>query len=95
MKPDARVEESVVPAAELPFEFMLNALRLVDGFEVALFSERTGLPFQIVQSRVEDAEKRGLVARDWKRIRPTERGRRFLNDLLEAFLPGGSSTDRG
>jgi len=95
MKPDARVEESVVPAAELPFEFMLNALRLVGGFDVALFSERTGLPFQIVQSRLEDAEKRGLVARDWKRIQPTERGRRFLNDLLEAFLPAGSSTDRG
>jgi len=95
MKPDARVEESVVPAAELPFEFMLNALRLVGGFDVALFSERTGLPFQIVQSRLEDAEKRGLVARDWKRIQPTERGRRFLNDLLEAFLPSGSSTDRG
>jgi len=95
MKPDARVEESVVPAAELPFEFMLNALRLVGGFDVALFSERTGPPFQIVQSRLEDAEKRGLVARDWKRIQPTERGRRFLNDLLEAFLPAGSSTDRG
>jgi putative oxygen-independent coproporphyrinogen III oxidase len=95
MKPDARVEESVVPAAELPFEFMLNALRLVDGFDVALFSERTGLPFQIVRSRLEDVEKRGLVARDWKRIQPTERGRRFLNDLLEAFLPAGSSKDRG
>ena len=95
MKPDARVEESVVSAAELPFEFMLNALRLVDGFDVALFSERTGLPFQIVQPRFEEVEKRGLVARDWKRIRPTVRGRRFLNDLLEAFLPAASSTSRG
>jgi putative oxygen-independent coproporphyrinogen III oxidase len=95
MKPDARVEESVVPAAELPFEFMLNALRLVGGFDVALFSERTGLPFQIVQSRLEDMDKTGLVARDWKHVQPTERGRRFLNDLLEAFLPAGSSTDRG
>jgi oxygen-independent coproporphyrinogen-3 oxidase len=95
MKPDARVEESVVPAAELPFEFMLNALRLVDGFDVALFNERTGLPFQIVQPHLEGVEKRGLVARDWKRIRPTERGRRFLNDLLEAFLPAASSTSRG
>ncbi|HJY77910.1 MAG TPA: radical SAM family heme chaperone HemW [Burkholderiales bacterium] len=95
MKPDARVEEGVVSAAELPFEFMLNALRLVDGFDVALFSERTGLPFQIIQSSFEDVEKRGLVARDWKHIRPTERGRRFLNDLLEAFLPAASSTGRG
>jgi len=95
MKPDARSEERVVPAAELPFEFMLNALRLVDGFDVSLFSERTGLPFQAVQSHLEDAEERGLVSRDWKRIQPTERGRRFLNDLLEAFLPAGSSTGRG
>jgi len=87
MKPDARVEQSVVPAAELPFEFMLNALRLVDGFDVVLFSERTGLPIHLIQSQLEAAEKKGLVARDWKRIRPTERGRRFLNDLLEVFLP--------
>ena len=87
MKPDARVEQSTVPAAELPFEFMLNALRLVEGFDLALFGERTGLPFHLIQSRLEGAEKKGLVTRDWKRIRPTERGRRFLNDLLEAFLP--------
>jgi len=87
MKPDARVEESVVSVEELPFEFMLNALRLVDGFEVQLFSERTGLPNQVIQSRLETVEKKGLLERDWKRIRPTERGRRFLNDLLEAFLP--------
>jgi oxygen-independent coproporphyrinogen-3 oxidase len=87
MKPDVRMEESVVPVAELPFEFMLNALRLVDGFDVTLFSERTGLPTQVIQSRLEAAEKKSLLERDWKRIRPTERGRRFLNDLLEAFLP--------
>jgi len=95
MKLDARVEESVVPATELPFEFMLNALRLVDGFEASLFSERTGLPIHIVQSQLEAAEANGLLTRDWQPIQPTERGRRFLNDLLEAFLPGGSSTDRG
>jgi oxygen-independent coproporphyrinogen-3 oxidase len=87
MKPDARVEESVVSVAELPFEFMLNALRLVEGFDAALFSERTGLPIHLIQSSLEAVEKKGLVERDWKRIRPTERGRRFLNDLLEGFLP--------
>src|SRR3954471_16253738 len=70
MKPDVRGEESVVPAAELPFEFMLNALRLVEGFDAALFSERTGLPIHLIQSRLEAAEKNGLVERDWKRIRP-------------------------
>jgi oxygen-independent coproporphyrinogen-3 oxidase len=66
---------------------MLNALRLVEGFDIALFRERTGLPIHLVQSRLDEAEKKGLLARDWKHIRPTERGRRFLNDLLEAFLP--------
>ena len=95
MKPDARVEESVVSVAELPFEFMLNALRLVDGFDVALFSERTGLPIHLIQPQLEEAEKRGLVSRDWKRIQPTERGRRFLNDLLEPFLPAASNAGRG
>ena len=87
MKPDTHVEESVVSVEDLPFEFMLNALRLVEGFDIALFRERTGLPIHLVQSRLDEAEKKGLVARDWKHIRPTERGRRFLNDLLEAFLP--------
>jgi len=87
MKPDARVEESVVSVEELPFEFMLNALRLVDGFEVTLFSERTGLNISKIEKHLLQMESKGLLERDWKRVRPTERGRRFLNDLLEAFLP--------
>ena len=91
MKPNAPAQESVVSAAELPFEFMLNALRLVDGFEAALFSERTGLPLSTVQSRLGEAERKGLLSRDWKRICPTERGRRFLNELLEGFLPDRSA----
>ena len=65
---------------------MLNALRLVEGFEARLFSERTGLPLSIIQGQLRESEDRGLLARDWKNIRPTERGRRFLNDLLEAFV---------
>jgi oxygen-independent coproporphyrinogen-3 oxidase len=87
MKADARTEESVVPVADLPFEFMLNALRLVDGFDVVLFSDRTGLPISGIDKQLLEMESKGLLDRDWKRIRPTERGRRFLNDLLEAFLP--------
>ena len=87
MKPDARVEESVVSAEELPFEFMLNTLRLVDGFDVRLFSERTGLPISRIDKPLLEMERKGLLERDWKHLRPTERGRRFLNDLLEAFLP--------
>ena len=75
-----------IPAAELPFEFMLNALRLVEGFPVALFEERTGLPLIRINRQLEEAEKRGLLERDWRRIRPSERGRLFLNELLEGFL---------
>jgi oxygen-independent coproporphyrinogen-3 oxidase len=87
LKADAKVEERVVPAAELPFEFMLNALRLVDGFDVELFSQRTGLPISTIRTHLSEVESKGLLERDWKRIRPTERGRHFLNELLGAFLP--------
>ena len=87
MKAGTVAEHHVVPAAELPFEFMLNALRLVEGFEVPLFNQRTGLPISIVDSRLAEAESKGLLTRDWKRVRPTERGRHFLNELLGAFLP--------
>jgi oxygen-independent coproporphyrinogen-3 oxidase len=86
MKTHSQVEEKVIPAAELPFEFMLNALRLVQGFDVKLFSERTGLAISVVESRLAAAESKGLLERDWKRIQPTQRGRLFLNELLEAFL---------
>jgi putative oxygen-independent coproporphyrinogen III oxidase len=80
-------KETTVPAAELPFEFMLNALRLVEGFPTALFQERTGLPLHVVENRLRDAEQRGLLERDWQRIRPSARGQRFVNELLQLFLP--------
>jgi oxygen-independent coproporphyrinogen-3 oxidase len=87
MRPDARIEERLVPAQDLPFEFMLNALRLVEGFNVPLFAERTGLPLHLVEAQLARAEEKKLLERDWRRIRPTERGRHFLNELLAAFLP--------
>ena len=80
-------EDKTVPPSELPFEFMLNALRLVEGFEVKLFSERTGLALSTIEAGLEKAEAKGLIERDWKRIRPTARGQRFLNELLQLFLP--------
>ena len=79
--------EAVVPPAELPFEFMLNALRLVEGFPSALFQERTGLPLLAIEARLAEAERKGLIERDWRHVRPTDRGRLFLNELLERFLP--------
>jgi oxygen-independent coproporphyrinogen-3 oxidase len=82
------VEDREVPAKEIPFEFMLNALRLVEGFPITLFAERTGLPLAAVEAKLAKAENQGLIERDWKRIRPTERGRHFLNELLQIFLEG-------
>lgn len=70
----------------LPFEFMLNALRLNQGFDTGLFYERTGLLINSIEGVLNQAETRGLIERDHLRIRPTELGRRFLNDLQELFL---------
>ena len=78
--------EKTVPESELPFEFMLNALRLVEGFAPRLFEERTGLPLASIEKSLNAAEGKGLLERDWRRVRPTERGQRFLNGLLELFL---------
>jgi oxygen-independent coproporphyrinogen-3 oxidase len=80
-------KEATVAATELPFEFMLNALRLVEGFAPALFQERTGLPLQLIEGRLRDAEEKGLLERDWRRIAPSARGQRFVNELLQLFLP--------
>lgn len=72
---------------ERGFEFMMNALRLTGGFETALFEERTGLPLTVVVAQLNEAEQRGLIARDHRQVKPTQMGRRFLNDLLQIFLP--------
>ena len=79
-------EEREVSAKELPFEYMMNALRLTGGFAVREYGERTGLPVSAVEQALNEAERRGLVTRDHLRIAPTERGRLFLNDLLQLFL---------
>ena len=80
-------EEKNISRAELPFEFMLNALRLTNGFAASLFTERTGLPITAISRQLDQAEARGLIARDIKHIKPTDKGQLFLNDLLEMFLP--------
>ena len=72
----------------LPFEFMMNALRLNEGVPAALFEERTGLPLNVCTAALERARSRGLLERDATRLKPTLQGQRFLNDLLELFLPG-------
>lgn len=84
---NAIVEENEIERDELGFEFMLNALRLTDGFETRLFTERTGLTFNVIEQALNKAEAKGLIYRDFKIIRPTELGQRFLNDLQQIFLP--------
>ena len=81
------IEEHEVPRGEIGFEFMLNALRLSDGVPVASFAERTGFPLTLVENELAEAERRALIERDYRRIRPTPLGRRFLNDLQVLFLP--------
>jgi oxygen-independent coproporphyrinogen-3 oxidase len=76
-----------IPPSELGLEFMMNALRLVEGFPAGLFSERTGLPLEYVEPALSLAYARGLLSRNDKRIQPSELGRRFLNDVLELFMP--------
>jgi oxygen-independent coproporphyrinogen-3 oxidase len=71
---------------DLSFEFMMNALRLNEGCDAALFEERTSLPLLLIRRELAEAERRGLLVQDGGRIAPTELGRRFLNDLLEIFL---------
>jgi len=89
MAPEGKsiVEHKTVAASELPFEFMLNALRLVEGFPIALFRERTGMEITSLEAALAKGESLGLLERDWQRLRPTAKGQRFLNELLELFLP--------
>ena len=89
---DAPVQEQrELARKDLGFEFMMNALRLTGGFESALFAERTGLSLAAVERPLQEAVQRGLIERDHVRIAPTERGQRFLNDLLQLFLPPGGA----
>lgn len=85
------VQESVeIDRSDLGFEFMLNALRLNDGFDVNLFYERTGLLLNTLEKPLNIAEQKGLIERDHRHIRPTTLGRLFLNDIQELFLSDAS-----
>jgi oxygen-independent coproporphyrinogen-3 oxidase len=84
-------ESFEVARSDLPFEFMLNALRLVEGFPSSWFAERTGLPVTTIEARLARAEDRGLLVRDHLRWAPTDLGLRFLSDLQSLFLPNTAS----
>jgi oxygen-independent coproporphyrinogen-3 oxidase len=86
---DQRVSERRrVPVEDVPFEFMLNGLRLIEGFDEQEFESRTGLAFAVLSANTTEAERKGLLASDaphhW---RATPTGQRFLNDLQALFLP--------
>ncbi len=83
---NAVTQDTEVSRAELPFEFMLNALRLKEGFKLQDFVEKTGLPFTAIAQGLDEAERKGLIERDFVRVKPTERGFDFLNDLQSLFL---------
>ena len=78
-------DDPITPA-NLPFDYMLNALRLRDGFKLQDFTEKTGLPVSALQTGLDEAERKGLIERDLTSLRPTERGFDFLNDLQSLFL---------
>jgi oxygen-independent coproporphyrinogen-3 oxidase len=82
----AITEKRTLIRDELPLEFMMNALRLTDGIETQLFSERTGMLLKSAEKELQQAEERGLI--DWQlnHLKPTLKGKRYLNELLEIFV---------
>jgi putative oxygen-independent coproporphyrinogen III oxidase len=86
MAGEAVAQDQEVARRELPFEYMLNALRLKEGFELNQFTQRTGLPLTSIAAALDEAERRGLLTRDWQRAWPTDKGFDFLSDLQALFL---------
>ena len=84
----AVTQDEEVKRAELPFEYMLNALRLREGFTLQDFMARTGLPLSSIAAGLAEAESKGLITQHLGRVVPTERGFDFLSDLQALFLPG-------
>ena len=78
-----------IARSDLAFEFMFNATRLLDGFALQDFNDRTGLPISQIEASLQKAEDKGLIQRDWQRVVPTQLGVNFLSDLQSIFLPEG------
>ena len=87
---EAIAQDAEVARRDLPFEFMLNAMRLTQGVPLASFAERTGLAPTAIEAGLAEAERRGLLERDLQQVRPSARGLDFLNDLQAIFLPPAS-----
>ena len=85
-KPAEAIERKRIAAEDLAFEFMMNALRLHEGVPAALLQERTGIAPARIAAQIQAAQQKGLLDQDPLYFRPSEHGRRFLNDLLQCFL---------
>jgi oxygen-independent coproporphyrinogen-3 oxidase len=83
---DALIEAREVSTKDLPFEFMLNTLRLTEGVQTKTFSERTGLPLNVIAKGLEEASKKGLLDDNPTLLKGTDQGLRYLNNLQEIFL---------
>jgi oxygen-independent coproporphyrinogen-3 oxidase len=79
--------EQLLTPAELPFEFMMNAMRLTEGMLLSMFTERTGLPLTAILKQLDQLEAQGFIWRDHQKLHPTLQGQRFLNTALQIFLP--------
>jgi oxygen-independent coproporphyrinogen-3 oxidase len=88
MQQEAVAQSHEVSRVDLPFEFMLNALRLKEGFALSWFADRTGLPLSAIEASLVEAERKGWLQRDLAKARPSERGFDFLSDLQALFLAG-------
>ena len=85
-KGNALIESREIPSKDLPFEFMLNTLRLTDGVDTNTFSERTGLPLSVISKGLDAASKKGLLDENPIKLKATTLGLRYLNNLQEMFL---------
>ncbi len=86
IKGNALIESREIASKDLPFEFMLNTLRLTDGVDTNTFSERTGLPLSVISKGLEAASKKGLLDENPSKLKATPLGLRYLNNLQEMFL---------
>ncbi|MBL4622380.1 MAG: oxygen-independent coproporphyrinogen III oxidase-like protein [Immundisolibacteraceae bacterium] len=87
LKGDGRAESRQVDPKELPFEFMLNAMRLQQGVPLSLFGKQTGLPLTTLLPGIERGRELGLIEVDNQQLMPTQQGHQYLNNLIELFLP--------
>ena len=85
-KGNALIESKEIETKDLPFEFMLNTLRLTDGVDTNTFSERTGLPLSVISKGLAEASKKGLLDENPSKLKATALGLRYLNNLQEVFL---------